>query len=467
MFKILEDNWTLVKLISIIFLFIIFLIGEIHAGEDVNAFVDYVAIYNQKSQPANYKEKDNAATYYQKAIDARVYAPQEIRYYNWRIWPSDLSEQSLQATRQWVKSNSLALEYFTQASQKPYFWTEKKSYDGSVLGILFPDLSGIRKLAQLACCRAMFEAMDGNIENAAKDIETVYRVGNHFKGLQQTIEQFVGVSVKVGAIETVLIIVQNTHIDKMKREYLYNSLKKYIGDEELTPDLSATKLICLDCLQRMYILNKNGERVIDKRSSQIQYHYLRLRCTSLVFGSYNITKQQKEPKFVKMNYEKAAELITKKLDRLEKWISLEAWQLNEIMNQKNGILQNIQESHPLLNFIVLDAINLKLQGYERLRVQTLALDIIMSVLTFEENNGRLPLNLSELQEAGLLKKVPIDPFSGRPMVYKKLDDNFTVYSYGFDFDDDGGVRMVDYDRHNGDIVVWPVKKYKEPTPKQQ
>jgi asparagine synthetase A len=63
--------------------------------------------------------------------------------------------------------------------------------------------------------------------------------------------------------------------------------------------------------------------------------------------------------------------------------------------------------------------------------------------------------------------VPIDPFSNKLIIYKKLDDNFTVYSYGPDFDDDGGVRRVDYDRHNGDIVVWPVEKCKEPTPKQQ
>jgi hypothetical protein len=84
----------------------------------------------------------------------------------------------------------------------------------------------------------------------------------------------------------------------------------------------------------------------------------------------------------------------------------------------------------------------------------------MGVLTFKENNGRLPLDLGELQKAGLLEKIPIDPFSGKPIVYKKLGDNFTVYSYGFDFEDDGGVRVVDYNGSNGDIVVWPVKKYK-------
>jgi hypothetical protein len=448
-----------------------FLIGETRAEEDGNNFVDYVSIYNQKNRPTDYKEDDNAATHYQKAIEALLRAPQEIGYDYWRIWPGDFSKQNLQATRQWVKSNSLALEYLTQASKKPYFWTENKSSNGSVLGILLPDLAGIKNLTQLTCCRAMLEAMDGSISNAAKDIETVYRVGNHFNGPQQTIEQMVGISAKVRVIETVIMILQNTHIGKKEREYLYNSLKKYIDDEEFTPDLFAMKLMCLDCLQRMYILNKDGQRVIDEKSSQIQLALFRLHCTALMFLDFDSIEQHHKPKLLKMDYEKAKELITEKFEQLEKMMASEAWQLNETMNQKHGVLQSIQESHPLLNILVIEAINLKFSAYERLRAQTLALDTIMSVLTFKENKGRLPLNLSELQEAGLLEKVPIDPFSGKPIEYKKLDDNFTVYSYGLDFDDDGGVRVgvrvVDFDIHNGDLVVWPVKKYKEIVPKQK
>lgn len=119
----------------------------------------------------------------------------------------------------------------------------------------------------------------------------------------------------------------------------------------------------------------------------------------------------------------------------------------------------------MLNILAIKVINLKFSAHERLRAQARALDMIMSVLTFKENKGRLPLNLSELQEAGLLEKVPIDPFSGKPIKYKKLDDNFTVYSYGLDFDDDVGKRRAFGDflfsEQNGDLVAWPAKKYQE------
>jgi hypothetical protein len=471
MFKILRNNWMLAKLITIVFLFRIFLIGETSAEENGNNFVDYVFIYNQKNQPADYKEEDNAKAYYQQAIKAYLKVPQELIHSEyWRIWPSDLSKQNLQAIRQWVKSNSLALDYFTQASKKAYFfWTEKSPPGDSVLGILLPGLAEIRNLARLTCCRAMLEAMDGYINDSAKDIETVYRVGNHFNGPRQPVEQIVGVSYKIKAIETVLIIIQNTHITRKDRECLYRSLKKYIEDEEFTPDMFVIKLTCLDCLQRMYTLDEDGRIMMDNHLFGKQLGLCRQFFTALTLLDSDLLINQQctlyNSKLVERDYEKAKKQVTEKLEKLKNLMSLEAWQLNEIMTQKNGILQNIQESHPLLNILGAAAVNLKLSTYEQLRAETIALDTIMGVLTFEENNGRLPVNLYELKDAGLLEKMPIDPFSGKPIVYKKLDDNFTVYSYGLDFDDDGGVRMVNYDSHNGDIVVWPVKKYKEIVPK--
>jgi hypothetical protein len=68
----------------------------------------------------------------------------------------------------------------------------------------------------------------------------------------------------------------------------------------------------------------------------------------------------------------------------------------------------------------------------------------------------------------LLSEVPIDPFSDQPLVYKKTDNGFTLYSVGYNFKDDGGVpgqyegtnknpqarRWTQY----GDVVFWPVEK---------
>jgi hypothetical protein len=56
----------------------------------------------------------------------------------------------------------------------------------------------------------------------------------------------------------------------------------------------------------------------------------------------------------------------------------------------------------------------------------------------------------------------MDPFSDKPLVYRKTDDDFILYSAGYNFKDDGGEygrnRSGEISRwmDNGDTVFWPL-----------
>ncbi len=87
---------------------------------------------------------------------------------------------------------------------------------------------------------------------------------------------------------------------------------------------------------------------------------------------------------------------------------------------------------------------------------------VLQILRFEHEHGALPRLLIELPPSERI----IDPFSGRPFVYR-TDDNetFTLYSCGLDRDDDGGVHDTRWGRDqgtrvvplppDGDFVFWP------------
>ena len=55
------------------------------------------------------------------------------------------------------------------------------------------------------------------------------------------------------------------------------------------------------------------------------------------------------------------------------------------------------------------------------------------------NNGRLPEELRDLV-TGYLPQIPVDPFDGGPLRFKKLPTGFVVYSIGPDRVDDGGIE---------------------------
>ena len=51
--------------------------------------------------------------------------------------------------------------------------------------------------------------------------------------------------------------------------------------------------------------------------------------------------------------------------------------------------------------------------------------------------GNFPEDLTELSPE-ILEEVPVDPFTGHPLIYKKQDLGIIVYSVGSNLKDDGG-----------------------------
>jgi hypothetical protein len=89
---------------------------------------------------------------------------------------------------------------------------------------------------------------------------------------------------------------------------------------------------------------------------------------------------------------------------------------------------------------------------------------ILALLRWRLEKDQYPAALGELVSAGFLDELPTDPYSDKPLVYKRTDDNFIFYSVGPNFTDDGGKYGKDKkgrDRQwldNGDTVFWPLPK---------
>jgi hypothetical protein len=61
----------------------------------------------------------------------------------------------------------------------------------------------------------------------------------------------------------------------------------------------------------------------------------------------------------------------------------------------------------------------------------------LAIRAYRAESGKLPATLSELVPA-YFPAEPVDPFSGRPLVYHPAQDDFLLYSVGQDGHDDGG-----------------------------
>jgi hypothetical protein len=116
------------------------------------------------------------------------------------------------------------------------------------------------------------------------------------------------------------------------------------------------------------------------------------------------------------------------------------------MTQKNG----------LVNTLVLNTGKVIGLSY-RARSDMQALITTLAILRYRADEESLPQDLNALVEAGYLKELYEDPFSGKPVNYKRIKDNFVLYSNGVDCDDDNATHDKGWgSKGDGDYVFWPV-----------
>jgi hypothetical protein len=96
-----------------------------------------------------------------------------------------------------------------------------------------------------------------------------------------------------------------------------------------------------------------------------------------------------------------------------------------------------------------------LRGEVRLRL--LLADL--AIRRFRLEHGKDPETLAELVPK-ILHTVPIDPFSGKPLIYRPRPEGYLLYSVGFDRVDDGGRHFPErtfHEKAKGDYLVDPLE----------
>jgi hypothetical protein len=164
-------------------------------------------------------------------------------------------------------------------------------------------------------------------------------------------------------------------------------------------------------------------------------------------------------------------------EKFDQWTKTTPWQKHQTnfdAGQELGFTRSEKGSYIkgpryLLYYVMLPAVENVIKYSYRNRIQCEAVPVVLAVLRYKQDKGNYPDTLEQLIDAGYLQQVPMDPFSDKPLVYKKTDSNFILYSAGDNFVDDGG--QVYYYKSGrpqiwgptdkpGDAVFWPVPENK-------
>jgi hypothetical protein len=88
--------------------------------------------------------------------------------------------------------------------------------------------------------------------------------------------------------------------------------------------------------------------------------------------------------------------------------------------------------------LLLPAVGKVSEAFRREYANLRCLTVLLAAERFRRAKGRWPEKLEELRP-NFLAEIPLDPYDGKPLRYKRVADGVVVYSVGRDSTDDGGV----------------------------
>jgi len=453
---------TLVRTFQAVSVFLIIYLVWFSSGRPVIT-VDYVEELNKLNRPSA-DESLNAAPLYDKAAEIYSKLPDNISILLGKKY-DDVNDTDKQAIEKLLNDYKDVFDLVVAGTKKPYCWRNLKSTRGSdMMEVLMPYLAEYRRLAYSLRLRAQFRARQNRLEDAFDDIKSCYRFGQHIrKGNKPLIEQLVGIAIEAISVHTLRSILGEHQIDPAALTQLQKDFEQMITDENFTISFKAEKLFQYDWIQKSFTEGGPGgghpcppafrkmaeiNQGINAKKTWFA-DYCKNLGTAISFLLGLSTGRNETLKSVNGLY-----------DFLDSEFALKT--PAEVQTQKTEIDKKVKQltgrNFPIR--LIVPPFEKTLQISNRLKTEVEANLTIIATLRYKQEKGQYPQNLDELKQTGYIKEISMDPFSDKPLVYKKTDDNFILYSVGMNFKDDGGDRKgktVNW-TEEGDAVFWPVQK---------
>jgi len=376
----------------------------------------------------------------------------------------------------WVEENEEVWREFVAGSSKSYCYREFQLQDGVKDKLLWEIGSSyfisIRKLTRVGQWRSRIAREQGRIQQSIDDCLAIVRAGSHLQGRGTIVEQLVGLGMCRLAYDDIFHILASERFSADELKRLQNQLSQLYPQGYPLMNMEGERIAFMDTVQRLFTDGgPGGGHLIPQKTGMCGDIYdvkdvaEEIPVGKKIFANTALTSmcllhaRRDATIAVGKQVYKQAEVIVKMSPY-------------ERHKRDVGSIEEIIFSMPRYRYTLLEYVIPAAERISELLYQGRALHeatiAILGIQRWRLEKGGYPATLNELIEAGYLTKLPMDPYSGTSLIYKKTEDSFVLYSMGENFEDDGGkVFEKDGDvqkwgargaREGGDAVFWPVAK---------
>ncbi len=441
---------------------------------------EYLLKRNQLGRP-QLRVSDNAWPHYEKAASLFVEADEElketsaVKYNRLNKFQgfAAMADKDRKALVAWVAANEPAWAYYEGASRKSYCHWQCR-YDRSLPNVPSlmeitqnPWLAHLRHLAEVGIWRVRLAAEEGHIDEAFDNCLVVARGRSHLQIAAGLIDQLVGRALGAMARSELLRIVTEQDLSEAVLLDLQTQLAVRYPDGYPFANFEGERLMVLDAVQHSFTEGgPGGGHLIPGQFVGFASHAWELPNTRRVkvFQRVLLWPMDVGISMIHARRDKTVARIHEVYDEIGDRSRISPYQ------RRARHIGDVEELGNSMNIYRYGLIRMLLPAEGRvselafrLRGDHEAALTVLSLKRYYLDKGAYPSDLKSLVDAGYLKRVPMDPFSDGPLIYRRLGDEFLLYSVGRDFVDGGGTRGVDDEgepriwAENGDRVFWPFR----------
>jgi hypothetical protein len=423
--------------------------------------VNYIEWLNERWKPRG-AEVVNAKQYYDQAAKLYVEPPEPVKnaINAWGATLGNWDQADREALGAWLAANRAAFDAFRQGGNTEHYWPvyvgsppRGSTFMGAfqmqadVMSYVTMAAGKYRKVAAAFRQQIAYEASGGHTTEAFDDCLVLQRVGRHLEGKNSLTEQLIGVAIEQSGYDGIFTILKRPDLGATVLERVQKGLLAAFDEKRRVINLDCEKAFWYDMIQRTFTDDGHGGGHAlgpgfiyaagtwgGNLARTFLFHYPDRREAIAVIDRY---------------FERAEVALTVPPARIE---SERPWEKVSRAASESVLLSLMGPVHEGMSNLEWRA-----KTYEAAAVTAVA------IFRYKLDKGQYPARLEELVEAGYLPSLPADPFGNGPLSYRRMGDDFLLYSWGPDLSDGGGLPSTDNRgklkmwTDNNDWVFWPLQ----------
>ncbi len=462
---------------------------------DKDGYIDYVAALNERLKKGVTPE-NNAVVLLCKALGPRpeggtlpaefyewlgIAEPPEKGDYFTRIQETPtFNEEQDQAMKRpwqakelpqialWLKTNEKPLAVVIEATKRPrYFYpAAPKPRDAGLMSTLLPHVQKCRTLASALIARAMLRAGEGRLEDAWQDLLACHRLGRLIGSGGSLIERLVGIAIDIIAGQGDLAFADHAGVDAKRLRGCLRDLQQLPAVPLIAEQIElGERFMGLDTTM---MAARHGVRYLERLASGNGASVSRGPRLADMLADAFWKDLDWDPALRKANlwYDRLAAAMRLKdraarekqlqeLDRDLKAVQAEMKdmraQFQEILKAKDKAAAKGKLMGDMMSCLMLPAVQKVQTAADRGEQNHRNVLVAFALAIYHREHGRYPKTLAELAPK-YLAEVPLDLFSGKPLVYLPSEKDYLLYSLGPNGQDDLG-RTRDDEPPGDDLTV--------------